>query len=496
VIPQATAGDVDRSHGVTDAPSAAAAGTGAGSLAGWFRSRRPTSVRVRLLVWLSSLLSILLLISSISDYRSSLRLVLHAYDQSLSDAAVGLIAYLNVDGPEPRFEVPDATMRLLQTDERDTVSFRVIDPGGRTLGGDAAIPFHAGRTDRAFYDETVHGTPMRVFSQPISTRQGWCNIIVAETTLKRQDARRQILLSRMTIDSLVLLLTLTVVWLVVGAAMRPLDRLAAQVQARSGDDLRALPHVEVPGEAQPLVRALNRLFAQIGETQDAQRRFIENAAHQLRTPLAGLKGQLDLVVNEARGQPLSPALTERLDRVQQATNRLTHLANRLLTLARSDRTTHDSASRQRLSLPELVDDVVSAHLDAALSRRQDLGAETAAADIRAVPWELRELLANLIDNAIRYAPVGGRITVRCGVQGGVGGVRPFLEVEDDGPGVAPSERQKVFERFYRVPGSPAGGSGLGLAIVREIAALYGGQVQITDPPAARGLCVRVTFPPA
>lgn len=487
-MPQATARDVARPHGAADISSGAPTGAGTG----WFRTRHTASVRVRLLVWLSSLLSILLLIGSISDYRSSLGPVLRAYDQSLSDAAVGLIAYLNVDGSELRFELPDRTLRLLQSDERDTVSFRVIDPEGRTLGGDPALPFHSGRTDRAFHDEVVRGKPMRVFSHPISTKQGWCNIIVAETTLKRQDARRQILVSRMITDSLVLVLTLSVVWLVVGVAMRPLDRLAAQVQARSGDDLRALPHVEVPGEARPLVRALNRLFAQIGETQDAQRRFIENAAHQLRTPLAGLKGQLDLVVNEARTQPISPALSERLDRVQQATNRLTHLANQLLTLARSDRPSHDSASRQRLSLPELVDDVVSGHLDAALTKRQDLGAETDAAEIRAVPWELRELLANLIDNAIRYAPAGGRITVRCGVHDG----RPFLEVEDDGPGVPPSERQKVFERFYRVPGSPAGGSGLGLAIVREIAALYGGQVQITDPPGAHGLRVRVIFPPA
>ncbi len=197
-MPQATARDVARPHGAADASSAAPARPGGG----WFRPRQTASVRVRLLVWLSSLLSILLLIGSISDYRSSLRPVLRAYDQSLSDAAVGLIAYLNVDGPEPRFELPDRTLRLLQTDERDTVSFRVIDPEGRTLGGDPAIPFHPGRTDRAFYDETVHGKPMRVFSQPISTTQGWCNIIVAETTLKRQDARRQILLSRMTTDRL------------------------------------------------------------------------------------------------------------------------------------------------------------------------------------------------------------------------------------------------------------------------------------------------------
>ncbi len=450
------------------------------------------SVRIRLLVSLSSLLSILLLVGSISDYRSSLRPVLEAYDQALVETAIGLAAYLNTNGPHVRFDLPARARALLQTDPRDTVTFRVLGPDDATIGGDERIPSVRDRSLRGFHDTELDGGTLRLFSLPIHTADGWCAIIVAETVVKRDAARRQILISRVVTDSLVLLLTLAVVWFTVGAALRPLERLARQVQSRGGDDLRPLPDDDVPGEARPLVRALNRLFTLIGETQEAQRRFIENAAHQLRTPLAGLKGQLDLVADEVRSQQQLPAaLRERVDRVQQATNRLTHLANQMLTLARSDRPTHDSASRQSLSLPALVDEVVSAQLDAALLRRQDLGAETRPAMLNAVAWELRELLGNLIDNAIRYTPMGGRITVRCGVEDG----RPFVEVEDDGIGIPAPERQRVFERFYRVAGSPAGGSGLGLAIVREIATLYGGRVQLKVGEAGTGVRVRVDFAP-
>ncbi len=169
-----------------------------------------------------------------------------------------------------------------------------------------------------------------------------------------------------------------------------------------------------------------------------------------------------------------------------------HLTNQLLTLARSDRSSHDIASRQLVRLPELVDSVIAAHLDAALARGQDLGAETEPAMLRAVEWELREMLVNLVDNAIRYTPPGGRVTVRCGARAAAA---PYIEVEDTGPGIPPAERDRVFERFYRVSSAPPGGSGLGLAIVHEIASLHDATVRILEAPGGHGTIVRVDFPP-
>jgi two-component system sensor histidine kinase TctE len=242
-----------------------------------------------------------------------------------------------------------------------------------------------------------------------------------------------------------------------------------------------------------LIDALNRLFGRIGSTQDGQRRFIENAAHQLRTPLAGLQGQVELAVREASalGEPAG-GLADRLERIEQATSRVTRLANQLLTLSRSDRPTHDTAGERQIELAELVTDLVAIQIDRAIDRDQDLGAETQLVSIRAIEWELRELLSNLIDNAIRYTPRGGRITVRCGPDNG----GAFIEVEDSGPGIPAQERDRVFERFYRAPTAPAGGSGLGLSIVREIASLYEARVEISDSPRASGTVVRVLFPEA
>jgi two-component system sensor histidine kinase TctE len=449
----------------------------------------PTRMRVRLILWLSSLLTVVLVTSSIYDYRSTVDPILSAHDQTLLDGVVLLSGYLNVDEAGFRFDLPPRVANSLRSDQQELLRYRVLDPAGETLGGDPSLPAGPGLQPREFYE--AHGAPgpVRVLSQTIGTTGGECRILVAETLASRRAVERRVLWSRVVVDASVLGLTLLVVWLVIGAVTRPLERLARQVQTRSGEDLRPLPERGVPGEVQPLVRALNTLFTQIADTRDAQRRFIENAAHQLRTPMAGLKGQVELVLAEARrllGRDSESA--QRLDRIQQATDRLSHLANQMLTLSRSDRSSHDLASRRRVDLVALVDDALSGCLDLALDKGQDLGAETSPAELRGVAWELRELLVNLIDNAIRYTQAGSRITVRCGVVDG----RPYLEVEDDGAGIAPEERPRVFERFYRIPGSAAGGSGLGLAIVKEIASLYGGSVAIDEPPAG-GTRVRVTF---
>ena len=471
-----------------------AAGTGPTA-----RAHRIVSIRGRLLRWLLPLLVLILVASSVLDYRRSIVPVEAAYDQALADAALAVSAHLRPAGSGLELDLTEQAIGVLRADTQDRVFFRVIGPSGSTVGGDADLQGPSAASGRAFFDGVYRGQAVRVVVYPLATSVGQALVLVAETTIKRQQARSELILGRLLEDAAIVALSLVVVWLVVGVAMRPLEQLATQVRARSANDLRPLSTTGAPQEVRPLIEALNRLFGLIGDTQDSQRRFIENAAHQLRTPLAGLKGQVDLALAEARallaaaGAGDAPAAGHgmRLERIREATSRVTHLANQLLTLARSDRPSHDTASRQLVRLHELVDTVVAANLDAAIERGQDLGAETRPASLRAVEWELREMLSNLVDNAIRYTPPGGRITVRCGTR--TDGA-PFVEVEDTGPGIPPIERERVFERFYRASSATPGGAGLGLAIVRETAALHDARVEIGEPESGHGTLVRVTFP--
>ena len=494
---------------------------------GAVRALRVSSIRRRLLRWLLPLLLVIELVTSALDYRGSIAPVEAAYDQALADAALAVSAHLRPTGARLELDLSEQSISMLRADTHDRVFFRVLDPTGATLGGDADLDGPIGERVTAFFDGEYHGEAVRGVAYPVATVSGPATVIVAETIHKRRDARRELIVSRALEDLFAVAFTLLAVWYAIGLVLRPVERLAAQVRTRSPSDLQPLAPAEVPAEVRPLVEALNRLFDQIGATQDSQRRFIENAAHQLRTPLAGLKGQGDLAIVEARQPRLAPApapatptptatasasasasasatapsvapapapapIALRLDRIRQATARVIHLTNQLLTLARSDRSSHDIASRQLVRLPELVDSVIAAHLDAALARGQDLGAETEPAMLRAVEWELREMLVNLVDNAIRYTPSGGRVTVRCGAGTAAA---PFIEVEDTGPGIPPAERDRVFERFYRVSTAPPGGSGLGLAIVHEIASLHDATVRILEAPGGRGTIVRVDFPP-
>ncbi|MEK9776800.1 MAG: sensor histidine kinase N-terminal domain-containing protein, partial [Quisquiliibacterium sp.] len=343
-------------------------------------------------------------------------------------------------------DLNEQSVALLRTDLIDRIFFRVISPSGETLAGDSGLKGPANVAGVTFFDATFQGKPVRGVAYPVAMPSGVSVVLVAETTIKRNQARRDMIAARLVQDFSVVLFAILVVWLSVRSVLRPLEQLAAQVQARSPLDLKSLRQENSPREVLPLIDALNRLFGRIGSTLDGQRRFIENAAHQLRTPLAGLQGQVELAVREANslGQPGGQG-GERLGRSVQATGRVTRLANLLVTLSRSDRPTHDTAGGRQLQLAELVTDVVAVQIDRAIDREQDLGAETQPVMVRAIEWELREVLSNLIDNAIRYTPRTGRITVRCGPHG----AGAFIEVEDSGPGIPGTDRDRVFERFYR-----------------------------------------------
>jgi two-component system OmpR family sensor kinase len=289
--------------------------------------------------------------------------------------------------------------------------------------------------------------------------------------------------------AVVLPLLAGLVWWIVGRGLRPLDRLARAAAARTAAALEPFAEQSVPVEALPLVRSLNDLLDRLRTALAAQRAFVADAAHELRTPLAALKLQLQLAERAQDGPERAAALAE----LAGGLERSAHLVQQLLTLARQDPGAAPAAASGAVALPALVRQAVADHALLAEAREIDLGAAgteegAVGAVVTGDAAGLRTLLANLVDNAIRYTPAGGRVDVSAGSDGGV----PFLEVADTGPGIPAPERGRVFDRFYRAPGGGEVGSGLGLAIVKAIAERHGAEVLLADTPGG-GLTVRVRF---
>ncbi|WP_242336742.1 MULTISPECIES: ATP-binding protein [Anaeromyxobacter] len=285
---------------------------------------------------------------------------------------------------------------------------------------------------------------------------------------------------------LMLPLLALLIWNIVARALAPLNRLAGEVASRTPAALEPIGEAGAPEEAIPLVRALNDLLARLGAALSAQRAFVADAAHELRTPLAALDLQVQLVERAPDTAGHAAALAD----LRAGLGRMTHVVQQLLTLARAGPDAGAALAGEPVSLSELVAQAVADHALLAEARRIDLGAGQAAEDavVAGDPATLRTLLANLVDNAIRHSPPGARVDVDAGIEAD----RPYLEVSDHGTGIPEAERERVFDRFYRRAGSDTG-SGLGLAIVKAIAERHAARVVLRDTPGG-GLTARVDFP--
>ena len=367
-------------------------------------------------------------------------------------------------------------------------AYAVINSDGRVLLGDAWLGDYPPPTyEPEFSSQEYHGVVYRIVSQRVIGSPGELTVRLADGA----SVRTQWLLRlwfRVILPNLLLAVgaALVVNW-AVRRALRPLLELKTAVEGRSPRDLSPLDAQGSPEEVRPLVQSLNRLFDLVSAQVESQRRFVADAAHQLRTPLAGLQAQV-----EAWSLPEAEHITlqaHQLRKLRDATRRTSQLANQLLALSRADARSSISEPRQTLALKPLCEAVLEQFLDQASAKQIDLGLEAHDAQVHGYAWLLHELLSNLVDNAVRYTPVGGRITLRCGLRTapGPGAEWAFLEVEDDGPGVPEHERARMLERFYRLPGSPGEGSGLGLAIADEIARVHQGQLSFGSGAQGRGL---------
>jgi len=441
------------------------------------------SLRAHLLRLLLPPIAALLAVGALVAYYPSLEPATEAYNQALVDIGIAIGSYVRAHDTGYGFDLPPAVEQALRTDRYDTIYFRVLAPDGRTIAGEPDLPAppdgSAGSYDARFKGEKVHVVSVQ---QPCG--QAGCNVLVAETTVKRTQLTRDILFSSLMPQMLLAVATLVIVWFGVKRGLGPLARLSEEIKERSPRDLHPIDVAAAPEETRPLLAALNGLLEQVSEASRNQQRFLANAAHQLRTPLAGLRAHTEL----ALAQPLPDGVKAELEQVRQATIRTVRLANQLLALARAEPGARGDPSR--VSLKGVVEAEADSWVHQALARDVDLGFELEPAQVQGDAFLLREALANLVHNAIEYSNRGGRVTVRTGARNG----HAFVEVEDDGPGIPVAERGRVLERFYRMPGTSGTGSGLGLAIVREIALGHGAGIELGDGAGAKGCRVAITFP--
>lgn len=448
---------------------------------------RTVSIRRRLVVALLPSLLAVLLVGSYLDYRLARGTADSAYDQSLADAVMDLESHLRRDNGVILIDIGEDADAMLRSAVPDTLYYAVRDERGGLIAGDKDLPppspaepgvlrygeheFRGQRVRDAVLWSTATGKPV--------------SIRVAETT-HRRDASRDRILAAMLLENLaVMAVILLAAFLGIRHGLRPLRHLETEIARRSASDLRAIGMSGVPSELRPVLVRLNELFELLRAATGKQQRFIADAAHQLRTPLTALQNQLDLAASEK----IFVAHAERLQKIEEATSRMGHLLLQLLAYAKTEDEGSAAGQFEILGLDGLIEQSASEFVDVAIARNIDLGYELAPARVMGSAWMIREALANLVDNAIRYTPEGGTVTVRCGESED----GPFLDVCDSGPGIAEEHVERVFDRFFRVPGTSGEGCGLGLSIVQEIAMAHGAAMAL-GRSSLGGLSVRMTFP--
>ncbi|WP_332778425.1 sensor histidine kinase [Polaromonas sp.] len=469
----------------------------------------------RLLLLLLIPLSVFALVSIYFDYQAAGSAALQKDQQLLRLVpllADSVVAAAPVEGEAPVLLLAPPVEDFIK-DRTGMAGFRISGAKGDFLVGESWIAeLLPATSEPEFHSMAEGGVTYRIVAQRVHTVAGELIVQLADGSDARQQWLRLVLF-KVLLPNLILVLAagFAVNWAVT-TALKPLLDLKEAVERRSPRDLSAIDPQTTPAEVQPLVASLNRLFGLVNAQAEGQRRFIADAAHQLRTPLAGLQAQVEAWAQAARASGAEGRITlsaEQILKLRSATRRTSQLANQLLALSRADASAIAAQPMQRVDLKDLCESILPLHLDAATRKGIDLGLEARPAQATGYEWLLRELLSNLVDNAVKYTPAGGTVTIRCGPAPGLAdSMAPgdpqartregvFLEVEDDGPGIAPQERAKALERFYRVQGTTGEGNGLGLAIADEIARVHGSRLELDvasqSASGPRGLRVRLSL---
>jgi two-component system sensor histidine kinase TctE len=455
-----------------------------------------------LLLWPMSIAITYLVAKSIAN---------HPFDRALDDNVIVVAQQVREVNGKVVSQLAGPGRDILRADDIDNVYFQVRGPHGELIDGDGDLPLPPPMEDKTpagavqFRNDSMRGADVRIAFTYVdlhrnrghrgAPKESYTVLVqVAETLEKRAHLANDIIKGVILPQFIILPIALALVWFALSRGLSPLTELQRRIRARRPDDLSPIDSGQVPEEISPLVRSLNDMLQRLSLSIDMQKRFIADAAHQMKTPLAGMRMQSELALRQTNQEEIHRSL----EQLSKSSQTATRLVNQLLALARAENQTPEAKPFAPVELSELARTVVHDWVQASFNHRIDLGFEQPGYPVmlNGNPVMLRELLSNLIDNALRYTPAGGSVTVR--VRANVPAGEALLEVEDTGPGIPATERGHVFERFYRILGSHVEGSGLGLSIVREIAQQHDAVIDIFNNPHSQdpklpGCLFRVTL---
>ncbi len=450
------------------------------------------SIRKQLLVWLLLPLSILLIFSSVFAYFLADTVSNYCHDRALVRSAMAVAARLEWEESGVTVDMPPAAQAILRYSDEDRIYYQVLREDETRISGDAVIPgplLRPHSKEPTFRDTDLDGMPIRIARircvNPNRPTEA-VHVQVAETLIGRDKITNLLLASIIVPQICLIALSSVAVWFGIGKGLTPLKTIEKSVTQRNPHDLSPLCFSSVPIEVQPLVESINDLLERLRREVESQQRFVANAAHQLRTPLAGLRTYVDVTSRIST----DPAVASLLEKINYGVDRMAHLVDRLLTLAKADPADQHVIGKSHVDLNSIASDATMYFAQTALSKNIELSFRPAsgAALVLGNKESLEDMTSNLIENAVLYTPIGGSVCVQVNNDAGINFV-----VEDNGPGIPPEERDRVFERFYRILGTSVSGSGLGLSIVKEIAAIHGAKVYLANSSNGTGTLVRVNF---
>ncbi|MBU3542689.1 sensor histidine kinase N-terminal domain-containing protein [Polynucleobacter sp. MWH-Loch1C5] len=471
--------------------------------AGKPQERGPRSLFGEILDWMLAPLLLLWPMSIAVTYLVAQSIANAPFDRGLENNVQAIAQQVRIQGENVSLSLPHSAKQILQADENDRIYFQVLDQRGYLIAGDKDLPI-PGLDDVTqigvvtYRDAKINGEKIRIASTLLPQNPNLdANTIlvqVAETLDKRSQLANEIIKGVILPQFIILPIVVVLVWFGLTRGLAPLHALQNHIRNRHVEDTSPIEEKAAPQEIMPLISSFNGVLFQLEDSVNAQKRFIADAAHQLKTPLAGLQMQAELAQRESNPEELKRSL----EQIADSSNRAARLVQQLLSLARMENTTNLS-DRAKIDLNIAAQEATKNWLNAAWSKQIDLGCHTHeyAVHIMGNAVMMRELFNNLIDNAIKYTPIGGHVTVEVKRASRPGFIE--IEVKDTGPGIPVEERTRVLERFYRILGSDVEGSGLGLAIVKEIATQHGGRIEILDHAQENqshpsGTCIRVTLP--
>lgn len=414
-----------------------------------------------------------------------------AFDQGLADTAWALVPRLQLVNEHIALDLPKPAEQILRVDHFDAIYFTVRNPQGRTIAGDADFPELQipGKLDEPItQDGMMRDRQVRIIA--LRTRVADRDVIIgtAETLKKRRQTRLEILIALGAMEAIVTLLVVLTVWFAIGKGLSPLQRFRGELNARRTDDLFPLADNGLPAELTPVVGAINGLLQRVQDGAQAKQKFLADVAHQLRTPLAGVRAQLEWLQQHFLRDDEAKRSASLM---MSAIDRMTRHTNQLLSLAHADPSHFERKKLGPVRLDKLIEESIRQFIRQADTKNIDLGFQLEPTQVLGDSFLLRDLIDNLIDNALRYSPAESRVTVSCIQEQGYGKIL----VEDEGPGISESAREMVFSRFYRLD-DKLPGTGLGLAIVRDIAEDHNAVIEIRRGKDDIGTVFSVRIPRA